>query len=340
LERTADLETVRTIWPSLTAALEWIDRYGDRDGDGFVEYGRRSNEGLLNQGWKDSWDSVFHADGELAQGPIALCEVQAYVFAAKRAAAQIARRLGEEAFAAKLEEEAETLRNRFEETFWCDDLGTYALALDGAKKPCRVSSSNAGYTLFAGLAGMERATRMAGTLMNSASFSGWGVRTLASTEARYNPMSYHNGSIWPHDNALIALGLARYGMARQAARIFSGLFEASTHIDLRRLPELFCGFPRRRGQGPTSYPVACSPQAWAAATPIALIQACLGLRFDPSRRIILFDRPVLPDFLDEIVLRQLRVGEAEADVQIRRANGEVALNVMRRSGDARVVLTS
>jgi glycogen debranching enzyme len=340
LERTADLETVRSIWLNLTAALAWIDRYGDRDGDGFVEYGRRSKEGLLNQGWKDSWDSVFHADGELAQGPIALCEVQAYVFAAKRAAAQIARRLGEDASAVRLDEEAEALRNRFEETFWCDDLGTYALALDGAKKPCRVSSSNAGHTLFAGLAGMDRATLLAATLMNSASFSGWGVRTLASTEARYNPMSYHNGSIWPHDNALIALGLARYGMARQAARIFSGLFEASTHIDLRRLPELFCGFPRRRGQGPTSYPVACSPQAWSAATPIALIQGCLGLRFDPWRRIILFDRPVLPDFLDEIVLRQLRVGEAEADVQIRRANGEVALNVMRRSGEARVVLTS
>src|SRR5690606_16740036 len=197
------------------------------------------------------------------------------------AAALIASSLRIPEQAALLDAEADRMKQQFDQAFWCEDLGTYALALDGDKRPCRVRSSNAGHALFAGIASPERASQIAATLMDVSSFSGFGVRTIASTDARYNPMSYHNGSVWPHDNALIALGLARYGFKREATRVFDGLFQASIYIDLRRLPELFCGFPRRRGQGPTFYPVACAPQAWAAATPLCLVQACLGLDFDP-----------------------------------------------------------
>ena len=337
LERSGDLDMLRGLWPAIEAALGWIDDEGDRDGDGFVEYGRRTAEGLVNQGWKDSQDSVFHEDGTLARGPIALVEVQGYVHAAWRAAAVIARRLGEEARAGELVAKADALRQRFDAAFFDEALGTYVLALDGDKRPCRVRTSNAGHALFTGIAYPERAARVVATLMARSSFSGWGVRTLATTEPRYNPMSYHNGSVWPHDNALVAIGFARYGFQREAARIFAGLFSASTHIDLRRLPELFCGFPRQRSHGPTFYPVACSPQAWAAAAPLALLQSCLGLRFDPRAGEVCFDQPVLPDFLDEVVLRRLAIGEGSLDVALRRARHEVVVTVLARSGDVRVV---
>ncbi|MBZ6079125.1 amylo-alpha-1,6-glucosidase [Microvirga sp. WGZ8] len=340
LERTNDVQTLEKLWPHIEAALHWQKIFGDRDGDGFLEYGRRTTEGLVNQGWKDSHDSIFHADGSMARGPIALCEVQGYAFAAKQAASRIARSLGRVDQAIVLETEAEALRQQFDDAFWCEDLGTYALALDGEKRPCRVRSSNAGHALFTGIARPERAAQLAETLMNSASFSGFGVRTIASAEARYNPMSYHNGSVWPHDNALIALGLARYGFKQEAARIFEGLFHASVYIDLRRLPELFCGFPRRRGQGPTLYPVACAPQAWAAATPFSLVQACLGMDFDPATKAVRLNRPVLPDFLDELVLRNVVLGECRLDLAVQRAGREVAAHVLSRTGDVKVVITN
>ena len=337
LERTGDLATLRALWPNIEAALTWIDRYGDRDGDGFVEYGRRTEEGLANQGWKDSHDSIFHANGRLAIGPIALCEVQGYVYAAKRAAAAIATHLGYPERSQALEREAEALRQRFEDAFWCEDLGTYALALDGEKRACRVRSSNAGHALFCGIAAPDRADRVAAQLMDTTSFCGWGIRTVANTEARYNPISYHNGSVWPHDNALIALGLSRYGHRVAVTRIFEGLFAASEYMDLRRLPELFCGFPRRRGNGPTAYPVACSPQAWAAATPLALLQASLGLGFDPWQRRIRLDRPHLPSFLDEVLLRQVRLGDASVDLLVRRYGEQVVVSVPVRTKDISVV---
>jgi glycogen debranching enzyme len=339
-ERTGDIATIRRLWPSILAALGWIDRFGDRDGDGFVEYGRMSPDGLLNQGWKDSQDSISHADGRLAAGPIALCEVQGYVYAARLAAARLAEHLLEPALALDLEARAAALKARFEADFWCPDLDTYALALDGEKNPCRVLASNAGHALMTGIADPDRAAQVAAQLMGSRLFSGWGIRTLGAGEARYNPMSYHNGSVWPHDNALIALGLGRYGMRQAAARLFESLFDASIYIELRRLPELFCGFQRRRGQGPTGYPVACSPQAWAAATPLALLQACLGIGFDPAEHTILFERPTLPRFLDEVVLRGLSVGSGRADVMLRRVGDEVAMNVLARSGRVRVVMVS
>ncbi len=224
-----------------------VDRHidGDPDRDGFVEYHRQSETGLVNQGWKDSAVAIFHADGELAKGPIALCEVQGYVFAGKRHAATLALALGEPATAARLVAEAETLRQNFEAAFWCEELSTYALALDGEKRPCRVIASNAGHALLTGIAAPDRAERVAATLLGVGCFSGWGIRTVAQTAARYNPISYHNGSVWPHDNALIALGLARYGLKAQAMRVFTGLFDAASYWEPRRLPELFCGFARQ-----------------------------------------------------------------------------------------------
>ncbi len=340
LERTDDLETIRGLWPHIETALEWIDRYGDRDGDGFVEYGRRTGQGLVNQGWKDSRDAIFHADGTLAQGPIAMAEVQAYVYAAWSAAAEIAQRLGDPVRAAMLGEKADAMRRRFDERFFDEALGCYVLALDGDKRPCRVRASNAGHALFAGVAYPERAPAIVRTLMGSSCFCGWGIRTVASTEARYNPMSYHNGSVWPHDNALIAAGFARYGFRREAARIFESLFHASNYVDLRRLPELFCGFARQQTRGPTFYPVACIPQAWAAAAPLYLVQSCIGLAFDAGARRITFREPVIPQFLDEIVLRGLRVGGGSADVALRRSNRHVVVDVLDRKGPVGVLTSN
>jgi glycogen debranching enzyme len=338
-ERTGDLETIRTIWPNLQAALRWIAEWGDRDGDGFVEYAARSERGLSNQGWKDSEDSVFHADGRLAEGPIALCEVQGYVFAAKRHAARLASALGMGPLAETLRAEAAALRERFDGAFWCADIATYALALDGAKRPCRVRTSNAGQVLLSGIASPRRAALVADGLMDRDFFSGWGIRTVAESEARYNPMSYHNGSVWPHDNALIALGLAHYGLSDHVVRLFRGMFDAASYMDLRRLPELFCGFRRIAGKGPTFYPVACSPQAWASATPFAFLQACLGLSFDPAGERVRFRQPRLPEFLDQVVIRKLRVGDSQFDIMLRRYGSEVSVNVLDRRGDGRIAIT-
>ncbi len=340
LRRTGDMGTLQALWPHIEAALHWIDTCGDRDGDGFVEYHRMTQTGLANQGWKDSHDSIFHADGSMAEGPIALVEVQGYVYRARRAAAEIAARLGDLARAESLRSQAEALRQRIEQAFWCDEIGSYALALDGAKRQCRVRSSNAGHLLLAGTASAERAALVGAQLLGSQFFSGWGVRTIATGESRYNPMSYHNGSVWPHDNALIGMGLGRYRLRREAARILDGLFEAATYIDLRRLPELFCGFPRRRGQGPTFYPVACVPQAWSAAAPLGLLQACLGISFDPESRTVCFDRPVMPGFTDRIMLTGLAVGDGRIDVLVQGHDTAVSATVLNRSGDIRATVTS
>ena len=336
-ERTADLVFVRSIWPNIRRALEWIDRYGDSDGDGFVEYSRRSEKGLVQQGWKDWQDSVFHQAGRLADPPIALCEVQGYVYAAKQAAATIAAALGEATEAEKLRGQAKTLQERFEEAFWDEELGTYVLALDGSKQPCRVRASNAGHCLFAGIASPERARRTAETLLGADMFSGWGIRTLSSREVRYNPMSYHNGSVWPHDNALIASGLARYGLQDQAVAVMTGLFDAALFLDQRRLPELFCGFPRRPGLGPTLYPVACSPQAWASGSPFLLFQACLGLSIEAEAGRVSFRHALLPEFVADARIRDLRIGEAEVDLLLERHPHNVGIMVLRRQGRIEVL---
>jgi len=338
LERTGDTETLRALWPHIDLALGWMDRRADADG--FVSYERSTEDGLANQGWKDSYDSISHADGTLARGAISLCEVQGYVYAARQAGAAIARALGRPERAVALELQATWLRQAFEARFWCERLGTYALALDGAGRPCEVRSSNAGHLLLSGIAAPERARRVVAGLMGPGFFTWWGIRTLAANEARYNPMSYHNGSVWPHDNAMIALGMAREGLRAETAHLFEGIQAASNAMDLRRLPELFCGFHRRPGQGPTSYPVACNPQAWAAASIPAFVQACLGLSFEPEHRTVRFDRPELPAFLDRLTLRNLSLGDGRVTVMIRRSPGELSVSVIEREGDIRVVTAS
>ncbi len=336
VERTGDAETLAGLWPAIESALRWIDGGGDPDRDGFVEYQRASEQGLANQGWKDSYDAIFHADVRLAEGYIALAEVQGYVFAGKRLAARCALRLGLVEQARKLDAEAQRLAERFEEAFWCPELGTYALALDGEKQPCRVRTSNAGQLLFTGIVREDRARMVAADLMRPHFFSGWGIRTVACGEARYNPMSYHNGSIWPHDNALIALGLARYGLKHSVEHVFKGLFDAASYMDLRRLPELFCGFQRERRRGPTLYPVACAPQAWASATPFTLLEAALGLEFDAQRGEIRLRNPRLPAFLNEVILRDLQLGDSSVDLCVRRHNDDVSLEVLRTRGKIQV----
>lgn len=337
-ERTGDNETLLALWPSIESALQWIDEYGDFDRDGFVEYQRAAERGLANQGWKDSEDAIFHADGTLATGSIALAEVQGYVFAAKRALARVATRIGKSDIASDLRASANRLAERFENAFWCSELGTYALALDGEKRPCCVRTSNAGQVLFSGLPRPERAALVAEDLLSSRFFSGWGIRTVARGEARYNPMSYHNGSVWPHDNAMIALGLARYGFKRHLERLFEALFNTASYMEFRRLPELFCGFQRVRGRGPTLYPVACAPQAWASATPFTLIEASLGMRFDPARNEIELHNPHLPAFLDSMVLHNLMLGDAGLDLKIRRHQEEVSVEVLGSRGQVDVAI--
>jgi len=238
----------------------------------------------------------------------------------------------------RLDAQARRLAEQFEAAFWCPDLGTYALALDGDKKPCKVRTSNAGQVLFTGIASADRAACVARQLLQPSFFSGWGIRTLAKEAVRYNPMSYHNGSVWPHDNALIALGLARYGHKRALQTLFAGLFGAATYMDQRRLPELFCGFRREKGHGPTLYPVACSPQAWASATPLTLLEASLGLEFDPFNSEIRLHEPSLPAFLDEVILRDLRLGSSRADLRVRRHGDSVSLDTPRISGHIRVAV--
>jgi glycogen debranching enzyme len=336
VERTGDDATLKDLWPALEAALRWIDGPGDPDQDGFVEYQRATEQGLQNQGWKDSYDAIFHADGTLAEGNIALAEVQGYVYAAKHLAARMALRLNMPDRAEQLEAEAQLLAERFEQAFWCEEIGTYAIALDGEKLPCVVRSSNAGQLLFTGIVQEDRARMVAADLMRPHFFTGWGIRTIARGEARYNPMSYHDGSIWPHDNALIALGLARYGLKHSVEAVFKGLFETATYMDLRRLPELFCGFQREKRRGPTLYPVACAPQAWASATPFTLLEAALGIEFDIARHEIRFRDPRLPSFLQHVILRDLRLGASSVDLCLRKHNEDVSLEVLRSRGQIQV----
>ncbi len=337
-ERTGDLSFIQAIWNNIELALTWMDTYGDPDRDGFLEYIRKSPTGLDNQGWKDSHDSISHEDGSLAEGPIALCEVQGYAFNAKLQASKLADALGHVDRGGQLRRQAHALRDHFEEEFWCEDLSTYALALDGKKRPCRVKSSNAGHCLFTGIASPEHAERLADTLMSDELFSGWGIRTLADSERRYNPMSYHNGSVWPHDNAMIAAGLARYGLMTGVERVMTGLFEVSLVVDFHRLPELFCGFVRRPGQGLTRYPVACNPQAWAAGAPFMGLQACLGLLIDAPEEKVTFVYPILPESLHEVQIRNLKVGKASLDIVVKRHELDVGITVTRREGHVEVVV--
>jgi glycogen debranching enzyme len=336
--RTGDLDFIRDLWPNIERALAWMQNFGDIDGDGLIEYARRSPSGLVQQGWKDSHDSVRHSDGTLAVGPIALCEVQGYAHAAWRHAANMAAALGHRADAQHHLYAAERLARTFESLFWCDELSTYALALDGHKRPCRVRTSNVGHCLYAGIAREDRAKRAAETLLSPDAFSGWGVRTVSASESWFNPMSYHNGSVWPHDNSIIAAGLSRYGRTDLALTILNGLLDATGFLELQRLPELFCGFDRRPGEGPTLYPVACSPQAWAAGAVFLLLQASLGLAVDATAHTVSLSHPRLPESIAHLHIGNLSVGAASVDLVCTRHAHDVDVTVLRRKGDVRVTV--
>ncbi len=338
LKRTGDLETIKTLWPNLKSAFRWMKTYGDADGDGFIEYHRHSEKGLVNQGWKDSFDSVFHSDGSLATGPVALAEVQGYGYLACQFIASIAKALGEREMLSEALLQAKRIKKAFHRAFWSPRTGMYALALDGNKAPCEVRSSNAGQVLLSGLVSKRYAKAVTRALMSEAFFSGWGIRTVSKGEVRYNPMSYHNGSVWPHDNALIAWGFARYGFKDEILRILTGLFDASLFIELRRLPELFCGFDRRTGEGPTLYPVACQPQAWASGAVFLILQAAMGLEFDHVSRSIIFKSPRLPSYLNWLEIKNLSFMDATVDLFLERYKDDVVVKVVDKSGDLHIVI--
>jgi len=325
--RTGDAAFIRQLWPNIEAALRWIDTCGDIDGDGFVDYHHKSVNGLFNQGWKDSHDSISDEHGNLAEPPVALCEVQGYVYDAKMCAAVLARVLDNDARAEELEEQAAELKKKFNEQFWDEKLQMYVLALDGRKRPCRVRASNAGHCLFSGIADKDKAALVAHELLQPDMFSGWGIRTLSTYEQRYNPMSYHNGSVWPHDVALTARGCSRYGLDAQMLELTAGLFDASLFLELQRLPELFCGFTRRRGEGPTDYPVACSPQAWSVGAVYMLLEACLHVDIVAEEKKVYFRNPVMPAHTDMIDIRNLRLGNGYARIQLYCEREAVGLKV-------------
>ena len=338
-QHTGDRSFIESIWKNIEAALDWIDNYGDKDGDGFFEYASQNEKGLSQQGWKDSDDSVFHANGNAATGAIALCEVQAYVYDAWCCAVKLYLMLEQPQKAAVFEKKSAALKKNFNQCFWCEEIGTYALALDGEKRPCLVRSSNAGHVLYSGIATRRYARRVVETLLDKSSYSGWGVRTIATAEKRYNPMSYHNGAVWPHDNAMIALGFARYGYREEAARILTGLFDASLFLDLQRMPELFCGFLKRKGEGPTLYPLACAPQAWSSTVVFALLQACLGMEISNTPQPqITFCNPYLPPWLNSLEIKKLTVGNSSVDISIQRHANDAGVNVLQREGNIKVTV--
>jgi len=332
--RTGDLDLIRAIWPNLIAAAGWITGPADMTGDGFVRYARAAETGLSNQGWKDSFDSIFHADGRFPEGPVALVEVQGYAFAAFQALADLSNALGQ-ADAVQWADRAEAMREAVESRFWQDDLGYYAVALDGRGAPCRAIGSNPGHLLFCGLPSAERARAVSRRLMSARFRSGWGLRTLATGQPRYNPMSYHNGSVWPHDTSLCAAGMARYGERRAVALLLSEIYAAAAHFQLR-LPELFCGFERETGEPPIAYPVACLPQAWAAGSVFLMLQAALGVSIDAFEGRIDVDDPVLPSGIERLNVSNLQVGAGRVDLSFRRLDDHTVATAHGRQGDVRV----
>jgi glycogen debranching enzyme len=338
-KRTGDIDTIRQLWPNIEAALNWIDQYGDVDGDMFVEYARKQNSGLFNQGWKDSHDAVSYSDGRIPEAPIALCEVQGYVYDAWLKASLLSKVMGYKDKAQDLTARAEKLKQKFSEQFWSDEKSHFYLALDREKKPCDVLSSNAGHCLYSGIATEEQAIKVAVNLFSNKMFTGWGIRTLASGEIRFNPMSYHNGSIWPHDNALIALGLSKYGLKTEVNKIAKALFDASLFIEGQRLPELFCGFKRREGEPPTDYPVACSPQTWSVASCFMIIQAFLGIEIDAFENVIRFHKPTLPDFIDTLIIRNLKFKKNNLDIQFIKTVNNVSIGILNKDTSVKIEIT-
>jgi glycogen debranching enzyme len=335
---TGDLEFCRRLLPNVERALEWVERYGDLDGDGFLEYQRSSPRGLVNQGWKDSHDSVVHVDGKLAEGPIALAEVQGYVYLAKLRVAEVYEALGQASRAADLRAQAAALRAAFNQRFWVDSEQFMAMALDGEKRPVASVSSNPAHGLYCGIVEPDKAAPLARRLLAPDMFSGWGVRTLSKSAVAYNPMSYHNGSIWPHDNAIIGAGLKRYGFAKATNRVATAMFEMAVTVDDMRLPELFCGFTRRSPNRPVAYPVACSPQAWAAGAPFLLLQAMLGISADAPANTINVNKPQLPGWLNTVELHDLRIGRSSISIVFQRHGETTGFSLLDKDGDVRVLM--
>lgn len=335
---TGRLDLFKELRSNIDAALAWMTDYGDVNGDGYLEYRRTSEQGLENQAWKDSKDAIVNVDGSLATPPIAPVEVQAYAYEAMTGMAELFRRAGERDRAERLSLDAADLRTRFNRDFWLDDKGCYALALQAGGKPAAVVSSNAGHVLWCGIADEAKARRVAECLMGESMFSGWGIRTLSADERRYNPMGYHLGTVWPHDNSLIAAGFRRYGYGQAAAQIFSGLLEAALRFDDHQLPELFCGFSRREYPVPVRYPVACHPQAWAAASIPYLIEAILGLAPEAFENRLRIARPVLPEFVTFVELHGVRVGQAKVDLRFERSNGSITVCPLKIEGPLDLVI--
>jgi glycogen debranching enzyme len=335
-ERTGDQEFVAKLLPSLDRAAAWIVRRASANPHGLLDYERGAKSGLSNQGWKDSGDSVFHADGRFPAGPIALVEVQGYAYAAYQVMAEFARLRDDPHGAERWCSRAENLRETVERLFWMDEEGSYGIALDGDGELCRVMTSNPGHLLFCGLPSPERARRVADALISPGSFSGWGVRTLRNDQPRYNPMSYHNGSIWPHDTALCALGLSRYGERERVVRMTAGLFEAATDLEMR-LPELLCGFERSPGERPISYPVACLPQAWAAGSVFMLLQACLGLSICGRSNEVDVRNPHLPLGIDHLTVERLSVGGEKITLRFDRVGARVTVRAEARQATVRLL---
>lgn len=335
--RTGDLTMLETLWPVLRQAMEWIERSCDADADGLLAYARGEASGLSNQGWKDSGDSIFHEDGSMPAGPIALVEVQGYVFSAFEAMSSLAAVRGEEEAAIRWRIRAERMRETVETRFWDEVLDFYALARDGDGRMCRVRASNPGHLLYVGLPQPVRAQRVIAQLCSAPFDNGWGVRTLASDQPRFNPMSYHNGSVWPHDVALCAAGMAHYGARRQSMHLLGEVFEAATHFGMR-LPELFCGFPRVTGEPPIAYPVACLPQAWSAGSVFMLLQACLGLQVDAGRSEVIIDHPQLPYGVDRLRVERLDVAGARLDLMFERVGDRVLAAHAGGSSEVRVTV--
>jgi glycogen debranching enzyme len=310
----------------------WIDRYGDVDGDGFVEYARTSDKGLVNQGWKDSGDGVPYPDGTLPTPPIALVEVQGYVHDAKVRSAELFQIAGRLDRATALRREAAELRERIRTVFWDEELGTFALALDGGKRPVPTATTNAGHLLWSRVPTVAQGERLRERFLQPDFFSGWGVRTLSAAHPVFNPMSYHDGSVWPHDNALVVLGLALYGHARAALPIVRAVYEAGAGTQFQRLPELYCGMSRGMGRRPVGYPVSCSPQAWASGALFMMLQALLGLYPDAPTGVLHVRDPVLPDFLDHLTLEGLCIGSSRVALQFRRHGSRTLANLLGIEG--------
>jgi glycogen debranching enzyme len=336
LHWTHDMALARELWTSVERALVWM--LGRTGPDGYLRYESRSPRGLVNQGWKDSADAIMHASGELARPPIALVEVQAYQHAALLGGADVAQSIGHADMATSLRERARRLRERFDAEFWMEEERFYALALDAEGRLCRVIASNPGHCLWAGLAPDGHAAAVAARLMAEDMFTGWGLRTLSARERRYNPMSYHNGSVWPHDTALAAGGLRRYGFTEAFLALATGLFDTVTRCEGLRLPELFCGFPRLAGYGPTRYPLACSPQAWAAGVVFQLLSDMLQLEPDAATNRLTLNAPTLPPWLGWLELRGLRLRGSSIDLVVSRGRQGAAVEVTGRRGDAEVVV--